>query len=142
MDTTNTKIQPGTYTFCLRSDVKLKYARNADAIKSAASEQKRLDSVVKELTVAAKEKIAELLPGAELERLRATAKIGSGAPFAEIIEYAQVHRIDLIVIGIHGRGPLAQTLLGGVADKVIRKAPCPVLTIRLDEGSVEANVGP
>jgi nucleotide-binding universal stress UspA family protein len=38
--------------------------------------------------------------------------------------------VDLIVMGTHGRGPIAHMLLGSVAEKVVRKSPCPVLTVR------------
>ena len=47
-----------------------------------------------------------------------------------IVSYATDHHIDLIVIGTHGRGTVAQYLLGSVTDRVIRTAPCPVLTVR------------
>ncbi len=57
-------------------------------------------------------------------------KIVSGKPFLEIIKYAKDNKIDLIVLGTHGRSALATMLLGSVAEKVIRKAPCPVLTVR------------
>jgi nucleotide-binding universal stress UspA family protein len=53
-----------------------------------------------------------------------------GAPFVEIIRYARDQSIDLIVIGTHGHSALAAMLLGAVAEKVVRKAPCPVLTVR------------
>jgi nucleotide-binding universal stress UspA family protein len=53
-----------------------------------------------------------------------------GNPFAEIVKYAEEQDIDLIVVGTHGRGGLAHMLLGSVAEKVVRKAPCPVLTVR------------
>ena len=56
-----------------------------------------------------------------------------GPPFLEIIRYAKEHDIDLIVLGTHGRSGLAHVLLGSVAEKVVRKAPCPVLTVRPDE---------
>lgn len=56
-----------------------------------------------------------------------------GRPFAEIVQYAREKAIDLIVIGTHGRSGLQHALLGSVAEKVIRKAPCPVLTIRQPE---------
>ncbi len=54
----------------------------------------------------------------------------SGQPFHEIILYARQHAIDLIVLGTHGRTGLKHALLGSVAEKVVRKAPCPVLSIR------------
>jgi len=53
-----------------------------------------------------------------------------GSPFLEIIRYARDAKIELIVIGTHGHGPIAHLLLGSVAERVVRKAPCPVLTVR------------
>ena len=57
----------------------------------------------------------------------------SGSPFLEIIRYAKDNEIDLIVLGTHGRNALVHLLLGSVAEKVVRKAPCPVLTVRSPE---------
>ena len=54
----------------------------------------------------------------------------SGKPFAEIARYARENSIDLIVLATHGRGGLTHVLLGSTAEKVVRKAPCPVLTVR------------
>jgi nucleotide-binding universal stress UspA family protein len=54
----------------------------------------------------------------------------SGAPFVEIIRYAKEHEIDMIVMGTHGRSGLVHVLLGSVAERVVRKSPCPVLTVR------------
>jgi nucleotide-binding universal stress UspA family protein len=53
-----------------------------------------------------------------------------GNPYAEIVQYAEESGIDLIVVGTHGRGAFAHLLLGSVAEKVVRKAHCPVLTVR------------
>jgi universal stress protein A len=53
-----------------------------------------------------------------------------GNPGNEIVRYAEEHQIDLIVVGTHGRGPVAHLLLGSVAERVVRQAKCPVLTIR------------
>ena len=50
-----------------------------------------------------------------------------------ILAYAEEHLIDLIVVGHHGRGGITQFLLGSVAEKVVRSAPCPVLTVRHPE---------
>jgi nucleotide-binding universal stress UspA family protein len=57
-------------------------------------------------------------------------KVIMGKPFVEIIRYARDNSIDLIVIGTHGHSALTSMLLGSVAEKVVRKAPCPVLTVR------------
>jgi nucleotide-binding universal stress UspA family protein len=56
-----------------------------------------------------------------------------GSPFLEVIQDAKQNAIDLIVIGTHGRGIVSHVLLGSVAEKVVRKAPCPVLTVRTEE---------
>ena len=61
---------------------------------------------------------------------RLLSKMVAGSPFVEIVRYAQDNAIDMIVIGAHGRSGLASMLLGGVTEKVVRKAPCPVLTVR------------
>jgi nucleotide-binding universal stress UspA family protein len=56
--------------------------------------------------------------------------VRSGSPAAEIIRYAEDRSIDLIVMGTHGRGIVAHAVMGSVAEKVVRTAPCPVLTVR------------
>lgn len=48
----------------------------------------------------------------------------------EIIDYARENEIDLIVIGTHGRSGLMHILMGSVAERIVRKAPCPVLTVK------------
>ena len=53
-----------------------------------------------------------------------------GVPFLEIITTARNLDIDLIVIGTHGRTGLAHMIIGSVAEKVVRKAPCPVLSVK------------
>lgn len=56
--------------------------------------------------------------------------IREGNPPLEVVKYASEHDIDLIVIGTHGRGGFMHLLLGSCAEKVVRKAQCPVLTVR------------
>ena len=50
-----------------------------------------------------------------------------------IIAYATANAIDLIVVGTHGRGAVQHFLMGSVAERVVRTAPCPVLTVREHE---------
>ena len=57
-------------------------------------------------------------------------RIVRGRPFVEIIRYAREKKIDIIVVGTHGHSGLTHILMGSVAEKVVRKSPCPVLTIR------------
>jgi nucleotide-binding universal stress UspA family protein len=59
--------------------------------------------------------------------------VREGPPFLEIVRYAKETSIDLIVIGTHGRTGLAHVFMGSVAEKVVRKSPCPVLTVRHPE---------
>jgi nucleotide-binding universal stress UspA family protein len=65
-------------------------------------------------------------------------KVILGKPFLEIIYYSKRENINLIVLGTHGHSALASMFLGSVAEKVIRKAPCPVLTVRHPEHKFEA----
>jgi nucleotide-binding universal stress UspA family protein len=50
-----------------------------------------------------------------------------------LVEYAKTNAIDLIVMGTHGRGAMKQLLMGSVAERVVRTAPCPVLTVHAQE---------
>jgi len=59
--------------------------------------------------------------------------ITSSSPAFAIVDYAREHEIDLIVMGTHGRAALAHLMMGSVAERVVRLAPCPVLTIKHPE---------
>ncbi|MEW6196006.1 MAG: universal stress protein [Bacteroidota bacterium] len=56
--------------------------------------------------------------------------IKSGKPFVEINETAREKDVDLIIIATHGHTGVEHILFGSTAEKVVRKAPCPVLTLR------------
>ncbi len=88
---------------------------------------------VEQLTASARGEMERLVRDKQLGRFPAHTEIIEGAPVEEIVDYARDKNIDLIVMGTHGRGWLAHALLGSVAEKVVRKAPCPVLTVRLKE---------
>ena len=77
-----------------------------------------------------RQRLGTMLTPEDVTRLRAEIALVAGNPFIEIIRYAKANNIDLIVMGTHGRGPIAHMLLGSVAEKVVRKSPCPVLTVR------------
>ncbi|HAA05338.1 MAG TPA: universal stress protein [Syntrophobacteraceae bacterium] len=55
----------------------------------------------------------------------------SGYPATEVVELAKEKNIDLIIMGCHGLTGIAHVLFGSTADRVVRKAPCSVLTVRL-----------
>ena len=61
---------------------------------------------------------------------RATTVMREGAPWSEILRAARAPKVDLIVIGTHGRSGLPRLLLGSVAGRVIGRARCPVLSVR------------
>ena len=61
------------------------------------------------------------------------AILTSRRPALAIVDYAKQQDIDLIVMGTHGRGPLAHMVMGSVAERVVRLAPCPVMTVRHPE---------
>lgn len=58
-----------------------------------------------------------------------TSDLCEGVPFVEIIRYAKKNAMDMIVMGTHGYSGLKHLLMGSVAENVVRKAPCPVLTV-------------
>ncbi len=73
----------------------------------------------------------------ELEQIRPSDpsvvfhhEVRRGEPASEIIKFAKEHRVDMIVLTTHGRTGISRLLMGSVAEHVIRKAPCPVLTLR------------
>jgi nucleotide-binding universal stress UspA family protein len=75
-------------------------------------------------------RVEGLLSDEEKAALKATMATVLGHPYVEILRYAQDQSVDLIVLGTHGRGPLGHLVMGSVAERVVRKAPCPVLTVR------------
>lgn len=87
-------------------------------------------------------RLALRLPDGDRKRFRGTtqALVGTGA--RTIVDYAAAHGIDLIVMGTHGRSGLAHLLMGSVAERVVRLAPCPVLTVRQALASQRSRVVP
>lgn len=74
------------------------------------------------------DRLARTVPAADRARVTIASTVAS--PYAEILRYAVERDIDLIVMGTHGRGGVGHLLLGSIAEKVVRRSPCPVLTVR------------
>lgn len=86
--------------------------------------------LIEEIEKGAATQLEQVIPPEERNNLSVILSLRRGSAFMEIIGYARDQQMDLIVMGTHGRGALSHVLLGNVAEKVVRKAPCPVLTIR------------
>ena len=91
------------------------------AVENVEAAQKTIEAEVRKQL----EETARRIGGVDV-----TGAVRTGAAFVEVTEYAESEGIDLIVMGTHGRGGIEHLLLGSVAGRVIRRAPCPVLTIR------------
>lgn len=84
------------------------------------------------------DRVRALVAGLDAEALRVTHLIDAGEVAAEgILDYAQGHAADLIVLGTHGRRGLRRLFAGSVAEEVVRRAPCPVLIVRKQDPSPE-----
>jgi nucleotide-binding universal stress UspA family protein len=82
---------------------------------------------------AAHDRLPHLLTEKERRELRPQCALRLGTPWEEIVRHADEHDIDLIVMGTHGRQGLARVLIGSVAETVVRRALCPVLTVHHPE---------
>ena len=83
-----------------------------------------------EMVEGAKAGLATFAQKLGLDSLRPKTEVRIGAPAAEIVAAAGDLKADLLCIGTHGRTGLAHFLLGSVAERIVRHAPCPVLTVR------------
>jgi nucleotide-binding universal stress UspA family protein len=93
-----------------------------------------LPSLQEELEKTALADLEKRLTDDDRRQLNAVAVIQTGANVAEsICAYAKANSIDLIVTGTHGRGAVKHFLMGSVAERVVRTAPCPVLTVHTHE---------
>ncbi|HEU4891348.1 MAG TPA: universal stress protein [Vicinamibacterales bacterium] len=76
----------------------------------------------------ARAQLAAAVTDAERDHLRVTVDARVGAVADVILDVARTHHIDLIVMGTHGRRGLSHLVMGSIAEKVVREAPCPVMT--------------
>lgn len=75
-------------------------------------------------------RLKTLLPEPVQQRCAARARLNHGKAHVEILRVAAEERADLIVIGVHGRNAIDMMLFGSTANQVVRRATCPVLTLR------------
>jgi universal stress protein family protein len=74
--------------------------------------------------------LAQVLPEVDAGEVEVARQVVVGSPSHEIVQFAAAEKIDLIVIATHGRSGFKQLFIGSVAERVIRTAPCPVMTMR------------
>ncbi len=89
-----------------------------------------LDTMVDEIIKQHKTRLLEYVPEETRNDMKIEALVVQEIPFAGIINVAKKNKIDMIVMGTHGRTGIAHILIGSVAEKVVRQAPCSVLTVR------------
>ena len=87
---------------------------------------------------AAEAEMAKLV--ARIQGVASSSEVAFGGPPACIVAAAIEHGADLIVMGTHGRGAVMHALLGNVAERVVRTAPCPVLTVRQSRAAAQGAV--
>jgi nucleotide-binding universal stress UspA family protein len=87
----------------------------------------------------AKVTLGKLLKPAWGKPTAVTTAVQWGSPVEAIVDYAKEQQVDLIVIATHGRTGLSHVLLGSVAERIVREAPCPVLTIRDSKRAVASS---
>jgi nucleotide-binding universal stress UspA family protein len=89
--------------------------------------------VFDEISGYAKAEIGKLAEAIRPKEISVREMVVQGKPSAEITRIAKEENVDIIVLGTHGKGMLDQALFGSTAERVIRKAPCPVLTCQLHQ---------
>ncbi|HUL73245.1 MAG TPA: universal stress protein [Vicinamibacterales bacterium] len=87
---------------------------------------------------AARKELARLVPRRGALRGRVVAATRTGLAVDQILDYIATHRIDLVVMGTHGRGVVGHLLLGSVAERVVQHSPVPVLTLHGASSSAPA----
>jgi nucleotide-binding universal stress UspA family protein len=93
-----------------------------------------LPQLQNDIDEAARKQMTELVTDEDRTMLHAKPVVLAAlGPAEAIVGYAKKYNVDIIVMGTHGRGALAHLLMGSVAERVVRTAPCPVLTVRHPE---------
>jgi universal stress protein A len=83
-----------------------------------------------EMQGSAQRELARLLPEGTGVPVEITRQVVVGVPHQKILETAAAEQVDWIVMATHGRTGLSHLVMGSVAERVVRTAPCPVLTLR------------
>lgn len=88
------------------------------------------EEIEKKLKEEAQKNLEKLVSKNLSQEIEFETSVKSGTPFVEIIRAAKQESIDLIVMSSHGKSGISEILIGSVAERVMRKAPCPVLVVK------------
>ncbi|MGA2296442.1 MAG: universal stress protein [FCB group bacterium] len=91
------------------------------------------DELQNELEIYAKKDIEKIVKTLKEKEVKFSTKVLRGKAYEEILDYAKKNHIDMICIAIHGSSNLENLLFGSTTEKVLRKANCPVLTVRIKD---------
>ena len=91
-----------------------------------------LNEILTQSEEAARQRLGELAAETGLPKERVSTHAMVGTPVDQIIAQVKEQKIDLVVLGTHGRGPVGHFLLGSVAERVVRRSTVPVLTVHGD----------
>jgi nucleotide-binding universal stress UspA family protein len=109
--------------------------RELDAIQQVSPyfDPGKLEGFLEQRQLEDRKRLDEFIPSESKKGIEVETIHKVGNPFIEIIRTAKEKKVDLIVMTTHGRSGLSHTLFGSVAEKVVRKSTCPVLSIRPPE---------
>ena len=109
-----------------------------EAMTSAHVPSRPIDFVYQDVDAAVIAGFRRVVPAEVRRSLRVEPVVAVGTPVVEILRAAEVKGADMIVMATHGRTGLARIVMGSVAEQVVRRAPCPVITVRPVEALASA----
>ena len=109
-----------------------------DLLKPAREEKEEFQQ---DLRKKLREKLAGMIPEEADNWCTPKTALLAGQPHEELTKYAVVHEIDLIVLGVRGHSLVETLFVGSTTDRVVRQAPCPVLSVRATTSSVKEESG-
>ncbi len=97
-----------------------------------------LDAYLEDMETDAQQQMQDALARVHRAELQGDSVISQGVPFQVIVDTARDQKVDLIIMGTHGRTGIPHALIGSVAEKVVRLSPCPVMVVRQKQAAPTA----
>jgi nucleotide-binding universal stress UspA family protein len=105
----------------------LEWSEYKDVIRTR---QEVLEDIRSDVAVQMREKLEQMVPAEARNWCRPVITLVAGRPDEELVKYALVNDIDLISVGVRGRGLVETLFVGSNTDRLVRQSPCPVLSVR------------